>query len=314
VLTLYTPHSTRTEQAGATPAPLWLDLCEPEEAERAHAERLAGVALPTREDVGALGLSNRLRLEKDCLRLDLPSFARAEDGQGASTPLAFLLMQDRLVSIRYAQSPAFDIVAGTFDKATANYGSVDLFVDLIETIVEVDADRMQTLSTDLSEWSLTVFSDSLEHRRQLRGALFKVGVMQRQINQIRSTLLGVSRILTYLRETAPPWFNQRARAQLKTIQTDIGALGEYNQQLSDRLQFLLDAVLGFLNNDQNDIMKVLTAVSVATAPPMILAGIWGMNFKGMPELDWPHGYAFGLAMIGLSTLLPLIWLRWKKWF
>ena len=73
-------------------------------------------------------------------------------------------------------------------------------------------------------------------------------------------------------------------------------------------------MLGFINNDQNDIMKVLTVITVVTIPPMILAGIWGMNFKSIPEYDWPHGYAFGLTMIGLSMLLPLLYFKWKKWF
>ena len=84
-------------------------------------------------------------------------------------------------------------------------------------------------------------------------------------------------------------------------------MSEFQQQLNDRLQFMLDAVLGFINNDQNDIIKVLTIVSVVTVPPMILAGIWGMNFKSIPEYDWPHGYAFALSMIVLSMLIPLIW-------
>jgi magnesium transporter len=83
--------------------------------------------------------------------------------------------------------------------------------------------------------------------------------------------------------------------------------------MSERLQFLLDAVLGFINNDQNDIMRVLTIVSVATVPPMILAGIWGMNFKSIPEYNWQHGYAFALTMIVVSMVLPLIGFRLKKW-
>jgi magnesium transporter len=93
----------------------------------------------------------------------------------------------------------------------------------------------------------------------------------------------------------------------------MSSLSEFQQQLSDRLQFMLDAVLGFINNDQNDIMRVLTIVSVVTVPPMILAGIWGMNFKSIPEYNWAHGYAFGLSMIVLSMVLPLVWLKIKKW-
>ncbi|MBS0590833.1 MAG: magnesium transporter, partial [Proteobacteria bacterium] len=95
---------------------------------------------------------------------------------------------------------------------------------------------------------------------------------------------------------------------------DIGALAEFDQQLSDRLQFLLDAVLGFINNNQNDIMKVLTIVSVVTIGPMTLAGIWGMNFKSIGEYDWPHGYAMALTAMIVSVVVPLVIFKWRKWF
>jgi magnesium transporter len=137
--------------------------------------------------------------------------------------------------------------------------------------------------------------------------------MQRQVTQIRSAILGVSRVIVYLCESAPEWINSQPHGQFRAIQADISSLSEFQQQLNDRLQFMLDAVLGFINNDQNDIMKVLTIVSVVTVPPMILAGIWGMNFKSIPEYDWPHGYAFGLTMIVLSMLIPLIWFKSKRW-
>ena len=120
-------------------------------------------------------------------------------------------------------------------------------------------------------------------------------------------------MVAYLCECGTPWVDAKLHGQFKIVQADIGSLSEYNQQVSERLQFLLDAVLGFINNQQNDIMRILTIVSVATVPPMILAGIWGMNFKSIPEYNWPHGYAFGLSMILLSMVLPLIWFKLKRW-
>jgi magnesium transporter len=137
--------------------------------------------------------------------------------------------------------------------------------------------------------------------------------MQRQINQIRAAMLGASRVITFMCDTAPKWIESSLHGQFRSIQADLGSLGEFQQQLSDRLQFMLDAVLGLINNDQNDIMKVLTIVSVVTVPPMILAGIWGMNFKSIPEYNWPHGYAFALTMIVLSMVLPLIFFKIRKW-
>jgi magnesium transporter len=183
----------------------------------------------------------------------------------------------------------------------------------MDGIADVAADRLETLGNNLSNLSEAVFSEDLSERRFLRSALLQVGKMQRQVTQIRSAMLGVSRVIVYLCDSPPRWIESEMQKQFRSIQVDIVSLGEFQQQLSDRLQFMLDAVLGFINNDQNDIMKVLTIVSVVTVPPMILAGIWGMNFKSIPEYNWAHGYAFGLTMIVLSMALPLTWFKLKKW-
>ena len=318
MLTIYwsDSHAPMQWQPGAAlppAAPLWLDLIDPSDAERAQAESLLGTKLPTRDQTSSLELSSRMRGDATTLRLNLPAFVRAEHGQGMMTPLALVLTPQQLASVRYADSLAFNAIDHAMRSADAPRNSVNLFVALLETIVNVGADRLQEIAADLSRQSRSIFSESRDHSRQLRGALFKVGRMQRQVTQIRLAMLGTERIVTWLRDGAPDWLGADAHARLCIVHTDIGALTEFDQQLNDRIQFLLDAVLGFINNDQNDIMKVLTVITVVTIPPMILAGIWGMNFKSIPEYNWEHGYAFGLTMIALSMLLPLAWFRWKKW-
>ncbi|MGH8121743.1 MAG: CorA family divalent cation transporter [Rudaea sp.] len=293
---------------------LWIDLLDPSAEERAQAEAALGAQLPTRDQISAIELSSRLRSDTEILRLNIPAFVHGDDGQGAMTPLGLVLTPRMLVSLRYADSIAFKHMAEVAGASSAPRDSIDTFVTLIETIVNVGADRMEATASDLSKLSRAVFADSRDQRRQLRGALFKVGSLQRQITQIRAAMLGVSRVVGYLCEVAPPWIDKKHYAQFKTVHADIGSLAEFDQQLSDRLQFLLDAVLGFINNDQNDIMKVLTVITVVTIPPMILAGIWGMNFKSIGEYDWPHGYAFALTMIVASVIVPLLWFKWKKWF
>ena len=319
MLTIYWPDSTTPLlwQPGATvpseKPPLWLDLVDPSEEERRLAESLLATKLPTRDQTSALELSSRMRATATTLRLNLPAFVRAEHGQGAMTPLALVLTPQQLASVRYADSLAFNALAETMRAADAPSSSVGVFVTLIEAIVNVGADRLQEIADDLSRQSRAIFSESRDHSRQLRGALFKVGSMQRQVTQIRLAMLGTARIVTWLCDAAPDWVGADAHTRLCTVHSDIGALTEFDQQLNDRIQFLLDAVLGFINNDQNDIMRLLTVITVVTIPPMILAGIWGMNFKSVPEYNWEHGYAFGLTMILLSMLLPLAWFRWKKW-
>ena len=293
--------------------PVWLDLIDPSEEERQRANQIIETPLPSRVETSALELSSRLVTSADTLRVNIPSFVRAEGEHGPSTPLGFVLTPTILATLRYADSLAFDKVAASFPGKVAPTASTDVFIALLESIVDVGADRIEFISGEVSKLSQSIFSEQTGRRNLLRRALFELGSMQRQIIQIRAALLGVSRVVTYLCDASTSWISAKVQSRFKVVHADIVSLSEFDQQISERLQFLLDAVLGFINNDQNDIMRVLTVVSVATVPPMILAGIWGMNFKSIPEYDWPHGYAFGLSMIALSMIVPLLVFKIKKW-
>ena len=316
MLTTY-PEQSRKSGRGhgsAVDAATWLDLVDPSDEELERATKLLGADLPTRDQVSAIELSSRVRVDDELLRINIPAFARGDGGQGALTPLGILLSPSLLVTLRYAESPVFDRLAETVAGETRPPTSVDAFVALFESIAGTAADHMQDLSGELSQLSRETFSDRVGHSGTLRGVLFQIGRIQRHVTQIRSALLGVERGLSHLCDTSPKWISRQQLTHLQVALGDLKALGEFDQQLDEKMQFLLDAALGFINNDQNDIMKVLTIVSVVTIPPMILAGIWGMNFKTIHEYDWPYGYVFALTMIVSSMLLPLAWFKWKKWF
>ena len=97
------------------------------------------------------------------------------------------------------------------------------------------------------------------------------------------------------------------------MSSDIASLVQYSEGLVSRVQLLQDAATGVINVAQNEVMKVLTIASVVGIPPVLVAGIYGMNFKYMPELNWVWGYPYALAVIVVTSLLPLIWFKWKHW-
>ena len=103
------------------------------------------------------------------------------------------------------------------------------------------------------------------------------------------------------------------RLRLTTLRRDIASVSDFDTHLNDKLQFLLDATLGFINIAQNNVMKVMAIASVVGIPPVLVAGVYGMNFKNIPELDWAYGYAWGWGLIILTTLIPLAIFRWRKW-
>jgi magnesium transporter len=105
-----------------------------------------------------------------------------------------------------------------------------------------------------------------------------------------------------------------ARTRFDRVDRDVASLTTHESRLSERIQFLLDASLGLIGVEQNDVFKILTMVSVVGIPPTLIASMYGMNFKTIPEYDWAWGYQYGLTVILLSGLLPLLWFKWRRWW
>jgi magnesium transporter len=107
--------------------------------------------------------------------------------------------------------------------------------------------------------------------------------------------------------------NKELKAHLKTMTRDVQSLADHTTYLANKITFLLDAVLGIVNIDQSRIIRILSVAATVFLPPTLLASVWGMNFKYMPELESPYGYGFALLMIVLSAVLPFLFFRWRKW-
>jgi magnesium transporter len=152
-----------------------------------------------------------------------------------------------------------------------------------------------------------------------RGALLKSLIpeigRQREFNSlVEETLLTMSRGVPFLASELAARLTPETRIRLDRIERDVQSLNSHEGRLSEKLQFLLDATVGLIGIEQNDIFKVLTIVSVIGIPPTLIASMYGMNFKHMPELDWAWGYPYGLTLIFLSGVIPLIWFKWRRWW
>jgi magnesium transporter len=140
-----------------------------------------------------------------------------------------------------------------------------------------------------------------------------VGRIAGDTSRIRDVLLGVGRLASYIQESEFEGAPQVNPARIKAVRVDIASLTDYESHLSGKIQFLLDATLGFINIEQNDIVKILTIASVVGIPPVIVAGIYGMNFRFMPELQWSLGYPMAICAIVASAAAPLLWFKRRKW-
>jgi magnesium transporter len=141
-----------------------------------------------------------------------------------------------------------------------------------------------------------------------------LGNMGETLSQIRESLLGLGRILDFTGDMAREWLGKEIEQRLKTVRQDLTSLSDFEDHLFEKIHFLLDALLGFVNAEQNDIFKVLTIASVVGIPPTLIASMYGMNFHNMPELSWQWGYAYGLTLIALSTVIPILWFKRRGWW
>ncbi len=235
-------------------------------------------------------------------------------------PLGFVLTPDLLVTVRYCDIHAFPDVQATLLNNHAQCTSASVFASLLEAMVDFAADRLEQISSDLGGVSQRIFgspAQPLPPRSRFNGAmqqnLISVGQTGELLSRIRESLLGLGRIAGFTNESAT-WLPADVRIRLKTVRHDLASLSDYENHLSGKTQFLQDAVLGFINTQQNDIFKVLTIVSVVGVPPTLIASIYGMNFHNIPEFEWKYGYQYGLGAIALSIVLPILWFKWRKWW
>lgn len=290
---------------------IWLDLLDPTDDELAAARAAIGMKIPEREELQGITLSGRIGDTDGTLYLSVPYFAANHDDHPA-TPLGLVVGPKKMVTLRFAESRAFDLCIQS-ERERDFESSGDVFAALFGSIVDMAAERMQNVAADLRSLSEKVFSVQRLGTPVLRRCMLEVGRLESLQARTRTSLLSIQRIVSFVRGVEPAWMDDSEQSRFRLIDHDLRTLDEFDDQLTNKLQFLLDASLGFINTDQNHVMKVLTVVSVATVPPVILAGIWGMNFKNMPELSWPFGYPIALAVMLASMVLPVLWFRSRGW-
>jgi magnesium transporter len=309
---------TTSPADGLTGQAIWIDLIDPTDAERAEVERATGLPVPDRAAVAEIENSSRLVNRNGVLTLSTPMVSRDAAGDLVAAPIGFVVAPDRLLTLRYAGSVVFDRFAGHFSLGGEQVSGMQPFLGLLEALVDRLADVLEQLGAELDAVSADIFDRGTggrapSRRRDafLQVTLADVGRMGAHISQLRDGLLGVGRIVRFVEETAPAWLHETEQKRLKVLDRDIASLADYDTQLTNKIQFLLDATLGFINIEQNNTIKVLTVVSIVGIPPTFIASMYGMNFKNMPELNWTYGYEYGLALIAMSIVIPLV-IFWRR--
>jgi magnesium transporter len=299
---------------------VWLDLVNADAGEIARVAAATGLHVPTEDDVSEIETSSRLATRDGVLYLSLQLISMRNGGaRGVSAGM--VLAADRLITVRFAPSSIFDMFSTHItDGDRPGETPAHIMVGLLEAIVDRQADALESVRNELEALSHNIFemgTGGRGGRKQedatLRRTLGELGRLGDLISHVRDTQVSAARIVPYVIAMTATWLPKELGPRLKTLRQDIVSIRDFETHLTNKLQFLLDATLGFINIAQNNVMKVMAIASVVGIPPVLVAGVYGMNFKNIPEYDWTYGYAWGWGLIVLTTLIPLAMFRWKKW-
>ena len=299
---------------------IWADLLNATEDEKQFVERQLGIRIPSEDSLSEIEASSRLIFDHGTLYLSSPAVRINEAGEAEITPVGFVIGPHVLVTVRFAELPIFDDTGKRVGSDDSLENGMCVFTSLLEAMIDRGADVLEHLGAKVDELSRSVFRGglmrtgrSVRSSRRMREALETIGELADRLAKARDVLLGVGRIASFAGDVGSEWITASSKKRLEAVSKDVVSLSDYETRLSDKIQLLLDAVLGFVNIQQNELFKILTIVSVVGVPPTILVGIWGMNFKHMPELDWTFGYPLAWLAVIASGVLPLIWFKRRGW-
>lgn len=305
---------------GSLPAAAtWIDLEEPTRDEEQTVERSLGFSVPTRDDMVEIEPSSRLYERDGALVMTMSVLYGVDDGDPKSEPISFVIKHGKLVTVRYVTPKPW--LAFTREARVAP----DLVRDaptaltrLLDAIIDRLADELEETGAEIERISSHIFRrdpGKREPSRRLEVSLHRIGRAQSLVGKIRETAVSTARALSFLSSSERMHAQDclRAREQIASLATDIAALIDHCAFQSSQLTFQLDASLGLISIEQNAAMKLFSWAALIFLPPTLVAGIYGMNFAHMPELEWLLGYPMALSIILASAVLPLWILRRKGW-
>ncbi|MEW5998819.1 MAG: magnesium/cobalt transporter CorA [Pseudomonadota bacterium] len=296
----------------------WIDLLRPTPEDEEQINRWLGVEIPDREEMEEIEISSRLYIEGSTAFMTaiVPAFGDGDEPEMA--PVTFVLTPSSLVTLRHHEPRVFALMSQRADRGLASaVDGEDVFVQLLEAIVDRLADVLERYGRDIETVAKTVFAKTdIQARSQtdFGKVLSDLGRQANALSNIRDSLVSLERLAAFATTLLLQRKSRKElRERLKTVARDIRSLSDHDGFLSQKINFLLDATLGMISIEQNGIIKIFSVAAVVFLPPTLVASIYGMNFEFMPELQWPYGYPFALGLMVVSMLLPYLYFKRRGW-
>jgi magnesium transporter len=329
VLSVYVQRPTGLVQVDHPPgAPLpaealWVDLLEPTAEEEKLVEDTYGIDVPTREEMSEIEASSRLYEEKGSLFMTATIVTRLDTSLPQSNQVTFILSGARLITNRYTDPLPFRrfISYSQTHPGVCTSGAA-LLAGLIEAVVNRIADVLERVGADVDSISSDIFSRSKQQRPappNFGRLLERIGQCGDLVSKARESLVSLARLLVFIQQSGDGQVSpdakmtQDARTRFRTLSRDVTPMSDHATFLGDKVQFLLDATLGMVSIDQNNILKIFSVVTLFLLPPSVVVGFYGMNFEHIPWLHATWGPWYALVVMFLSAILPYLYFKRRRW-
>lgn len=290
---------------------IWIDLIDPTDDERSVLKLGLDQTLAEEHELEDLEASARFFEDEDGLHLHSFFYCLDNDDYADIATVAFTIRDGRLFTLRERDLPAFRLYRmRSRREKLVDSNAYELLLDLFETKIEQLADVIETVYSDLENFSHIIL-DGKQEGDSLNEALSDLTELEDVSSKVRLCLMDTQRALSFLlRKTRLP---NNQLEQARDIMRDIESLQPHNESLFQKVNFLMQAAMGYINIEQNKIMKFFSVVSVMFLPATLVTSMYGMNFEFMPELKLHYGYPMALAMMVGAAITPYFYFKRKGW-
>ncbi|MBB5752815.1 magnesium transporter CorA family protein [Prosthecomicrobium pneumaticum] len=299
------------------PEARWIDLYIPTAEEEALAQAFLGAEIPSREESQEIEFSSRFYAEDGAVFMTASVLAGIDLGSPVLTPFIFAVSGERIVTLRYDDMRAFRSFLARAKPSNGCEDASGVFLGLIEAFVDRTADVIEHVSGEVDRLNREVFvarRDARRRGRRLSALIGDIGTHGDLASKARESLASIERLVQFANTMLKGIYGKGAAGnRMKLALRDVRSLEDHVNFVLSKINFLLDATLGLISTEQNEVIGVLTVAATVVLPPTLIGTIYGMNFDDMPELHWTFGYPLALLAMAISALLPYLFFKRRGW-
>ena len=297
---------------------IWIDVDNPSDEDLAFVQKQLGVELPSKNEVWKNHILNRLYMRNNVAYMTAAIITKVGTPYPEGSAITFVLTQNALLTIRQISPTSFKEFAVRIQNPQENFPTAAHVLEgLLEEMIDRVAHNIEVVEEMLDQVSHRIFGtealdDKPDNPSELMKAVLKsMGVCADLNSKINESLHSINRLLHFFKQSVPE--AQLLGKDIDILIADTLVLSKQTDFSAEKIAFQLDATLGMINVEQNVIIKMFSVVAVFFMPPTLVASLYGMNFKYMPELEWVNGYPLAVGLMVMCAVIPFLYFRKKGW-